>query len=108
MHMEKVMDEGMSDPSAQDFEDCIGKIFQSESSRHALTLSRIERYPLPRGAQASTSREPFSLIFQGLQGSILPEGLQSFVLEDGRSFAFYMMPIHTPAAGRQDYQAVFN
>jgi hypothetical protein len=108
MYMEKMMDEAISAPSAQDFEDCIGKIFQAEGSLPALTLSRIERYPLPGGAQASTSREPFSLIFHGQAGSILAEGLQSFVLKDGRAFEFHVMPIHTPVPGRQDYQAVFN
>jgi hypothetical protein len=28
--------------------------------------------------------------------------------EGGAHFDFYILPIHTPASDRQDYQAVFN
>lgn len=52
--------------------------------------------------------EPFTLIFHGPRGDILGEGLHGTTTEDGTRFAFYIMPIHTPALDRQEYQAVFN
>jgi hypothetical protein len=51
---------------------------------------------------------PFALLFQGPQTDILPEGLYTANIDDAERFEFYIMPIHTPAADRQDYQAVFN
>jgi hypothetical protein len=39
---------------------------------------------------------------------VLPEGLYTFDVENGPSFELYVMPIHTPARDRQDYQSSFN
>jgi hypothetical protein len=53
-------------------------------------------------------RPPFTLIFAGPPGDVLPEGEYAFEVEGGPAFEFYVMPIHTPARDRQDYQAAFN
>jgi hypothetical protein len=53
-------------------------------------------------------RPPFTLIFEGPRGEVLPEGLYTAVIDGTAAMEFYIMPIHTPAANRQDYQAVFN
>ena len=74
-----------------------GKVFTARAGGHGLTLRSVT--PQACG---------FILIFTGPARKLLPEGLHEFILEDGTVFAFYIMPIHTPAGGRQDYQAVFN
>jgi hypothetical protein len=48
------------------------------------------------------------LIFTGPRGDVLPEGFYAAEAEGGAHFDFYILPIHTPASDRQDYQAVFN
>ncbi|MEJ0015853.1 MAG: hypothetical protein WDN25_04695 [Acetobacteraceae bacterium] len=53
-------------------------------------------------------RAPFTLIFEGPRGNLLAEGFWTATLDDGSSFEFYIMPIHTSAADRHEYQAVFN
>jgi hypothetical protein len=87
----------MDSRTADDFAPHIGKIFQPLGSQIALLLAAVEQ-----------SAPGFTLLFQGPPGQILPPGMHDFQLEDGVGFCFYVMPIHTPVAGRQDYQAVFN
>jgi hypothetical protein len=49
------------------------------------------------------------LVFSGPPGDgYLPEGLHGCRLDTGETFEFYIQPIHTPAADRQDYQVIFN
>ena len=36
------------------------------------------------------------------------EGLYVLEVEDGPSFMLYVIPVHTPARDRQDYQAAFS
>jgi Domain of unknown function (DUF6916) len=64
----------------------------------------------PSGVQRSwgTLHQAFNLIFSGPPGDVLREGLYTFQVERGPEFEFYVMPIHTPAPGQQDYQAAFN
>jgi hypothetical protein len=38
----------------------------------------------------------------------MPEGLYAAEVENGPRFDLYVIPIHTRAPDRQDYQAVFN
>ncbi len=71
-----------------------------------LLLRRLEH--LPTGAGPDQSRRPFTLIFSGPPGDVLPEGLYTAVVDGQPGATFYIMPIHTPSADRQDYQAVFN
>jgi uncharacterized protein DUF6916 len=84
----------------------VGKVFRVKDGRHALTLVRVERRTLEEGEQVP--REPFNLIFHAPPGDLLVAGLYTLDVEDGPSFELYVMPIHTPAPGRQDYQAAFN
>jgi hypothetical protein len=48
------------------------------------------------------------LIFRGPAGDLLREGLYVLEVEGGPSFELYVIPVHTPARDRQDYQAAFN
>jgi hypothetical protein len=34
--------------------------------------------------------------------------MHTITREDGAAHDLYLIPVHTPAPGRQDYQAVFN
>ena len=81
----------------EDFTPHTGKLFQPEGGSFGLVLERVE-----------LAAPGFNLLFRGPTGTILPEGLHHFTLEDGDSFTFHLMPIHTPLPGHQDYQAVFN
>jgi len=90
-----------------DFKPHVGKIFRFRGTRFAFPLDRIlsDRKRLPKGLK----RRPFTLIFSGpKEREHLPEGLYESEVENGPTFEIYVIPIHTPHPGRQDYQAVFN
>ncbi|HEY1413771.1 MAG TPA: hypothetical protein VGF36_16625 [Rhodopila sp.] len=87
----------------QHFTPLIGKRFDFDGHPVALTLSRIETNP-----QSGLARTPFTLLFQGPAGDILPEGLYRAHAQGDAIGELYIMPIHTPRRDRQDYQAVFN
>ncbi|MBV8192872.1 MAG: hypothetical protein JO339_37010 [Alphaproteobacteria bacterium] len=89
----------------EDFAPYVDQPFRFSGWHGSLRLARID---LPARAGASDARAPFTLIFHGMRGEVMAEGLRTATAEDGSSFEFYIMPIHTPAADRQDYQAVFN
>jgi hypothetical protein len=90
----------------EDFAPYAGKAFSFPGRTVTLVLADIKT--MPRAAVPGADRVPFSLIFQGPAGDVLPEGLYTAAIEAGPQVDLYIMPVHTPAAGRQDYQAVFN
>jgi hypothetical protein len=90
----------------EDFTPHIGKAFHFAGHRPALTLVRIDARP--RDTMPGSERTPFTVLFHGPLGDILPEGLYRAEIESGRALEFYISPIHTVARDRQDYQAVFN
>lgn len=90
------------------FDPHVGKIFQVLNGRHVLTLVRIETRPIEEWERTMGLRAPFNLIFRGGPGDVLGEGMHTLALEDGASFDLYVMPIHTPMRGQQDYQSSFN
>ena len=90
------------------FEPYVGKTFRVSNGHHALTLLRVETRPIEAWEQKMGLRAPFNLIFRGLAGDVLAEGMHTLVPEDGASFALYVIPIHTPGRGQQDYQSSFN
>jgi hypothetical protein len=90
------------------FEPHVGKTFRVSNSPHALTLMRIETRPIEEWEQKMGLRAPFNLIFRGAAGDVLAEGIRTLALEDGASFDLYVIPIHTPVRGQQDYQSSFN
>jgi hypothetical protein len=99
----------MSEPlTSEHFRPHLNKVFRIEDDGRTFTLTRVDSghpdsYALPPGM-----RRPFNLIFDGPVGDVVPAGLYTLRVEDGPSFDLYVMPIYTPAAGRQDYQAAFN
>jgi hypothetical protein len=92
----------------ENFDPHVGKIFGVANSHHALTLVRIETRPTEPWEQKMGLRAPFNLVFSGPTGDILAEGMYTLALEDGASFELYVIPVHTPVRGRQDYQSSFN
>ncbi|HEX3576703.1 MAG TPA: hypothetical protein VHU42_19055 [Rhodopila sp.] len=96
-------------PQPQDFTPFIGQLFAFAGHHVTLRLMAIETKP-----QAESRRTPFTLIFEGPAGDILPEGLHRTQVADDTAgepndpFEFYIMPIHTPQRDRQEYQVVFN
>lgn len=90
------------------FEPHLDKTFRVKDGRHVFTLTAIEGRTLSRAEQAAGLRAPFNLIFSGPPGDVLAEGLYALDVEGGPSFDLYVMPIHTPMRGRQDYQSSFN
>jgi hypothetical protein len=91
----------------EDFLPHVEKIFRVKNGRHALTLARVERSG-PEPKTKGGPRQPFNLIFSGPPGDVLPEGLYTLEIADGPQFELYVMPIHTPMPGRQNYQSAFN
>ena len=92
--------------TADTFAPHLNGTFRVEGGHHVLSLNQVERMALPPGQQASV--QPFTLIFSGPPGDVLAEGMHTIAREDGTAFDLYLIPIHTPQSGRQDYQAVFN
>jgi len=84
----------------------VNKQFCFEGWQGTLRLDRIDRPPLANWP--GHVRPPFTLIFAGARDDVMPEGFRTAIVDDGPRFEFYIMPIHTPAADRQEYQAVFN
>jgi hypothetical protein len=93
--------------SAEDFLPHVNKAFAVKHGRHALVLMSVEQ-PRLRDRGEGEFPAPFVLIFRGPPGDVLPEGVYTLDVESGPSFELYVMPIHTPARDRQDYQSSFN
>ena len=90
--------------TAERFQPYSGQTLRVRDGRHALTLASIDA-----GApQPGWERAPFNLIFQGPPDDLLPEGFYVLEADGGDVFDLYLIPIHTAAPGRQDYQAAFN
>jgi hypothetical protein len=90
----------------EDFEPHLSSAFRFGGQPQVLTLAKIDvmdHPPLP-----GLSYKAFVLIFTGPRGDVLPEGFYDAEAQGGTRFDFYIMPIHTPAPDRQDYQVVFN
>jgi len=83
-------------------------VFRVTGGHHALTLTQVDAPRIAGAPAQSMPRQPFTLIFCGPPGEVLAEGLHALTVADGRRFEFYLIPIQTPSAERQDYQAVFN
>jgi hypothetical protein len=86
----------------------VDKAFRLVGGRHVLTLTNVEIRRLEEWERKVVPYQPFNLIFTGPPGDVLAEGLYTLEVEGGRSFELYVIPIHTPARDRQDYQSVFN
>ncbi len=96
------MTEGLT---ADAFTPHVGENFRPRGKHHVLTLVSIDTRRPPGWEQ--WPRQPFSLLFRGPRGDVLPEGEYGFDVGDDAYFAFHIIPIHTPAPTHQDYQAVF-
>jgi len=97
----------MNDPLRDaDFVPHVGRQFRFPGWGSALRLAAVEVQP--RSSMPGSARVPFTLVFHGPAGDVLPEGLYRAEIADGPAVELYVMPIHTVAAGRQEYQAVFN
>lgn len=86
----------------------LNRVFRVEGGHHALTLTEVDAPRLADRQAQSAPRQPFTLIFCGPPGDLLAEGMHALQVEAGPTFALYLIPIQTPSAERQDYQAVFN
>jgi len=93
-------------PQHDDFTPHLNKLFRFEGRHHALRLAAVDVNDMPN--LPPQYRKPFTLIFHGARGDVMPEGFYAAEVEDGARFDLYVIPIHTIAPGRQDYQAVFN
>jgi hypothetical protein len=99
----------MTEPiTPEHFRPHVAKVFRVRGGRHGLTLTEVEEPVLSEAQRKLVPRQPFTLIFAGPPGDVLPEGPYAFEVEGGPAFEFYVMPIHTLARDRQDYQAAFN
>jgi hypothetical protein len=95
------------DLTADHFVPHVNKTFRIRDGRHAFTLSRVDG-PASAASLARGIRPPFNLVFSGPPGDVLQEGLYTVDVENGPHFQLYIIPIHTPARDRQEYQAAFN
>lgn len=99
----------MSDAlTPEHFQPHLDKIFRVQDGRHELVLTHVETWPHNQGRTDAGLRQPFTLIFRGPPGDVLGEGLHILQADDSPTFELYVIPIHTPARDRQDYQAAFN
>ncbi|QAU46353.1 DUF6916 family protein [Bradyrhizobium guangzhouense] len=95
-----------SSPQHEDFTPHLHKLFRFEGHHHPLRLAQIDVSDLPHSPELT--HKPFTLVFHGPRQGVMPEGFYAAEVEDGPRFDLYVIPIHTRAPDRQDYQAVFN
>lgn len=93
-------------PIHENFSPHIGERFSFAGHHLTLRLRSVE--PQPQFAAPGATRVPFTLIFEGPAGDILPPGFHRAAVQDGPTFELYISPIHTQARDHQDYQVVFN
>jgi len=93
-------------PRHEDFAPFVGHAFRFDGWHGSLRLAEIETGRDPK--VPGLLRVPFTLIFHGPRGDILAQGQYDATTGDGARFRFHIMPIHTPAPDRQEYQDVFN
>jgi len=93
--------------TADTFAPHVGASFQVEGGHHVLSLSEVELFQ-PEPGHGRPGFQPFVLIFSGPPGDVLAEGMHAMKVEDGTVDDLYLIPIHTPKPGRQNYQALFN
>jgi hypothetical protein len=89
----------------EDFQPHLDREFRFDGQPHVLRLSQIDvkdHPPMP-----GLDYKAFALIFSGPRGPAMPEGFYIAEAEGGTRFDLYVIPIHTPAPDRQDYQVVF-
>lgn len=89
----------------EDFEPHLGKSFRFPGWHGVLRLAAIQDVSVH--GVSSDMRPPFVAIFQGPPNNVLAQGVYDAATDDGVELCFHIMPIHTPAADRQDYQALF-
>lgn len=92
-------------PTAETFAPHVGKSFQPHGWHGSLMLVSIDSRKRPGWDEQPVV--PFSLLWRGPRGDVLPEGFHTYDVEGGPECAFYITPIHTPAKTHQDYQAAF-
>jgi hypothetical protein len=93
-------------PQHEDFIPHVNKSFSFDGRPEVLRLASVDVIDSPNRPEHLP--KPFTLVFHGPRGDVMPEGLYPVRVEDGARFELYVIPIHTPAPDRQDYQAVFN
>jgi hypothetical protein len=99
----------MTEPlTPEHFRPHLDKVFRARGGGHALTLAEVQARELSEAEREVMPRQPFTLVFRGPPGDVLREGPHIMEVEGGPDFELYVVPIHTPARDRQDYQAVFN
>ena len=96
------------DLTPEHFTPHVNKTFRVRNGRHSLTLTAVEQRRREDWEGELGLRQPFNLIFRGPPGDVLPEGFYTLAVDSGPSFDLYVIPVHTPARDRQNYQAAFN
>jgi hypothetical protein len=89
----------------EDFQPHLDSEFRVSGHPQVLRLTKIDvrdHPPLPH-----LNYKAFALLFSGPRAPVLPEGFHT-VEANGRRFDLYVIPIHTPAHDRQNYQVIFN
>lgn len=90
----------------EDWAPYVGDKFLLEASASGpleLVLKEVSGYGRDRGIK----REAYSLVFQGPQSSLLPQGIFSLAHTKMGSLEIFLVPIGRDADGVQ-YEAVFN
>jgi hypothetical protein len=93
--------------TVEHFRPHVGKRVRFGGTTYVLTIDRVEGGATL--ASAGWSRSPFVVIFSGSSRTdVMPTGHYECEIEDGPVYSLHVMPIHTPRADRQEYQAAFN
>ena len=95
----------METPGHEEFSPYVEAVFRFDGWPETLHLAVVE---VASRLNPGSDRPSFTLVFRGKRNPVMPEGMRRATAPDGRAFDIYLMPIHTPSADRQDYQAVFN
>ena len=91
---------------AVDFHSYIEKPLAVKNLNYSLVLRSIEE-PMHAG-HSPEHRSPFTLVFWGPPGAVLPAGVYTLEGEDAAPFELHITPIGHDRAKRPHYQACFN
>ena len=95
----------MTELTVEDFKPYEGRTVRLKDFDFTLKLSAVEGGDGP--LQPGSTRAPFLLVLSGPKQPLVRPGSYMCDIEDGPSYELFLLPIHTAAADRQDYQSVF-
>ena len=100
------MSERLKQLTRQTFDELVNQRFQVALAQEPIELELIECKSLGSGPQGEGGREPFSLVFRGPAGPILPQRIYPLAHSSIGTIEIFLVPLG-PAQDGLGYEAIF-